>query len=582
MFLVPARRSAATPGVGGSRRIKRVDVKIQHTSESTRARTTSSSSTTTASGGAQTSELEFGGSLTVGAIMVFSHFVIYWVFLSVACNRGRPFPLPTDDVALREMWRVLRETATPTPAVVAAYLSYLTALAALALVCPGPTVYGYPIPASKKRKVSSCDDDDDDDDDEKDHDGRGQKNQKSTTTEAEKMKTTAATLTTTTSTTTIRDGGDVSESVRNVRLPYRCNALAAWWVILLTVAAITAACGDAPLVWIADNWGRLLTCAVVVADATSVVAYLHAVVGGRAERMTGKPLYDFFMGAELNPRAFGDRLDMKMWSELRTSWVTLFLLTLSAAAKQRRMRSSFDAVLRRGDDDYLNNHHHHRHVSGASWVMLVAHWVYANACQKGEESVPYTWDIFHEKWGWMLIFWNIAGVPFLYCANSFFIAERDVILSQTTTACLLATLISAYYVWDTSQSQRTRFRMKVQGLYVERPWAFPVLPWGTLRSPKSMATARGDPLLISGWVGWARKIHYTADAVMACIWALACTLGSTSPMLRDPLPFLYPVFFLVMIVHRVGRDEKRCRKKYGRDWRRYRAAVPYCWIPGIV
>ena len=36
--------------------------------------------------------------------------------------------------------------------------------------------------------------------------------------------------------------------------------------------------------------------------------------------MTGKPLYDFFMGAALNPRAFGDRLDLKMWSELRVSW----------------------------------------------------------------------------------------------------------------------------------------------------------------------------------------------------------------------------------------------------------------------
>ena len=24
------------------------------------------------------------------------------------------------------------------------------------------------------------------------------------------------------------------------------------------------------------------------------------------------------------------------------------------------------------------------------------------------KSVPFTWDIFHEKWGWMLIWWNLA------------------------------------------------------------------------------------------------------------------------------------------------------------------------------
>lgn len=186
------------------------------------------------------------------------------------------------------------------------------------------------------------------------------------------------------------------------------------------------------------------------------------------------------MGAALNPRAFGGRLDLKMWSELRVSWVTLFLLTISAAAKQRRCGlddgvGSTVAIggTRVSEDDSL----HFLGISGASWLMLTAHWLYANACQKGEESVPFTWDIFHEKWGWMLIWWNLAGVPFFYCANAFFIAQRKVQLSSAATWTLLIVLLAAYYVWDTAQSQRTRFRMKLQRLYVERPWAFPVLPW---------------------------------------------------------------------------------------------------------
>ena len=88
-----------------------------------------------------------------------------------------------------------------------------------------------------------------------------------------------------------------------------------------------------------------------------------------------------------------------MWSEIRVSWVTLFVLTLAAAAK-----AGFNS---------------------SSMLLLTAHWLYANACQKGEESVPFTLDIFHEKWGWMLIFWNLAGVPFLYSANAFFIAHAS-------------------------------------------------------------------------------------------------------------------------------------------------------------
>lgn len=47
--------------------------------------------------------------------------------------------------------------------------------------------------------------------------------------------------------------------------------------------------------------------------------------------------------------------------------------------------------------------------------MVLATGLYINACAKGEECIPQTWDMFHEKWGFMVIFWNFAGVPFTYC-----------------------------------------------------------------------------------------------------------------------------------------------------------------------
>lgn len=45
--------------------------------------------------------------------------------------------------------------------------------------------------------------------------------------------------------------------------------------------------------------------------------------------------------------------------------------------------------------------------------MCLATWLYLNACGKGEECIPQTWDMFHEKWGFLVIFWNFAGVPFV-------------------------------------------------------------------------------------------------------------------------------------------------------------------------
>lgn len=139
---------------------------------------------------------------------------------------------------------------------------------------------------------------------------------------------------------------------------------------------------------------------------------------------------------------------------------------------------------------------------------------------------------------------------------------------------MVVVLLFAYYIWDTAQSQRNRFRMKLKGTYVER-FAFPQLPWGTLENPSYLKTECGSYLLTDGWWKYARKIHYTADIVMASIWGLSC--GFTGV-----LPFYYPIFFTIMIFHRYNRDNERCQAKYGKDWEKYCSIVKYVWIPYVI
>lgn len=52
--------------------------------------------------------------------------------------------------------------------------------------------------------------------------------------------------------------------------------------------------------------------------------------------------------------------------------------------------------------------------------------------------------------GFMLIFWNMAGVPFTYCYNTLYLlkqyeAGHPVYLSWTANAALCVVLLSAYY-----------------------------------------------------------------------------------------------------------------------------------------
>ena len=52
-------------------------------------------------------------------------------------------------------------------------------------------------------------------------------------------------------------------------------------------------------------------------------------------------------------------------------------------------------------------------------------------------------------------------------------------LSTPVTVGLITVLMIAYYIWDTSQSQKNKFRQQIRGKYIKR-YAFPQLPWGVL------------------------------------------------------------------------------------------------------
>ena len=113
-----------------------------------------------------------------------------------------------------------------------------------------------------------------------------------------------------------------------------------------------------------------------------------------------------------------------------------------------------------------------------------------------------------------------------------------------------------------------------EGSFQPRPWAQPQLPWGTLHDPKVIVTKQGSKLLVGGWYQFARKIHYTADIVMALSWGLSCGLGHF-------LPFFYFFFFAGFLSTRSVRDNARCSKKYGADWTTYCETVAYVFIPGV-
>ncbi len=335
------------------------------------------------------------------------------------------------------------------------------------------------------------------------------------------------------------------------QLDYFCNAYASFYFTIL-VMGVCHFTGWFPIYTFLDEFGPLLSVAILSGFLCAFVAYFSALIRGTQHRMTGYPIYDFFMGAELNPRMFGI-LDFKMFYEVRIPWFILFGLSCAAAARQ-----------------YEN----YGYVSGEVLFLVLAHYLYANACSKGEQLITPTWDMYYEKWGFMLIFWNMAGVPLSYCHCTLYLANHhpsEYAWNKYALAALYVTYIAVYCIWDQANGQKNAFRARERGM-LEKRKTFPALPWTYIDNPKAIDTPAGDRLLVDGWYGYARKLHYTCDAFFAISWGLVTGF-------KSPFPWFYPVFFLGMISHRAARDIERCRNKYGEAWKEYERLVPYLFIP---
>lgn len=334
---------------------------------------------------------------------------------------------------------------------------------------------------------------------------------------------------------------------------YKCNALSSLYATLIVTAALHFS-GVYQLQTIMYHFGEYMTVAIISGFLYPLTLYVSAVVHGTTHRMSGNFFYDYFMGASLNPR-FGV-VDLKMWAEVRIPWVLLFEISLAGAARQY--------------DEY-------GYVSPNMAFMILATGLYLNACCKGEELIPQTWDMFYEKAGFLVSYWNLAGVPFTYCYSIVYMSQHDPATYRFSTlgyVALYGTLLFVHWVFDSSMAQKSRFRILLQKGNVATRFSFPQWPWSTIKEPVYLQTEHGNALLIDGWWAYLRKPNYTADWIQSFTWGACAGTGSL-------IPYFYAAFFLTVLTHRCGRDFDRCARKYGKDWDKYCQIVPYRFIPFV-
>ena len=151
-----------------------------------------------------------------------------------------------------------------------------------------------------------------------------------------------------------------------------------------------------------------------------------------------------------------------------------------------------------------------------------------------------------------------------------YLVYHPVQLSTPYAVGVLLLGLLGYYIFRMANHQKDLFR-RTDGR---------CLIWG--RKPQviecSYTSADGQKhhskLLVSGFWGVARHFNYTGDLLGSLAYCLACGGGHL-------LPYFYIIYMGILLTHRCLRDEHRCANKYGRDWERYTAAVPYRLLPGV-
>ncbi|TFK48660.1 ERG4/ERG24 ergosterol biosynthesis protein [Heliocybe sulcata] len=322
---------------------------------------------------------------------------------------------------------------------------------------------------------------------------------------------------------------------------YKINAFATFLLTLGVASGYIIQYGPESFTFIYEKWLGFVTASLLMSVLQGLYCYAFSYRGDKLLALGGNSgnfIYDFFIGRELNP-SIGS-LDLKSFNELRPGLILWVLIDISMACEQ---------AVRRGGS--IAN------VTDSMWLVLTFQSFYVIDALYNEPAILTTMDITTDGFGFMLAVGDLAWVPFVYSLQARYLAFKQVELGPIWTAAIVLVNATGYWIFRDSNGEKNDFRNG--------------------KNPKNLQyfeTQRGTKLLTSGWWGLSRHPNYLGDLVMAIAWCLPTGFDT-------PIPYFYPIYFAVLLIHRQRRDDDNCQKKYGEDWNKYMELVPYRIIPYV-
>ncbi|HXC50051.1 MAG TPA: DUF1295 domain-containing protein [Candidatus Limnocylindrales bacterium] len=320
------------------------------------------------------------------------------------------------------------------------------------------------------------------------------------------------------------------------KLRYRLNGLR---VLAAAIVLWAGACWGGFLAWDAfyvHRW-ELAAGACLVGLIFTLAIVLPAAPD--PDKSFAAQLYE---GRLANPQWFGGLLDAKM---------VLYLLG-AIMLEQNVLSFAAHHVLLHQDDPSPGVF-----LYAALFSFFVAEYL------NFEEVHLYTYDFMAERVGFKLGWGCLVFYPFFYAVGLWGLAEWP---NPHTPPVLLVLYAGIFFSgW-----------MLSRGANLQKFWfkrdpsarAFGVL------DPRAISGG-GKHVLAGGFWGLSRHINYLGEILMAC--GLALSLGYPLAL----TPWLYPLYYVALLLPRQADDDRRCAARYGDLWTEYCRRVPWRIIPYV-
>ena len=263
------------------------------------------------------------------------------------------------------------------------------------------------------------------------------------------------------------------------------------------------------------------------------------------EREGSSTLFKFLRGLEFHPKLFG--VDIKQWTNCRygmISWQIIILL-------------------------FMYYYFQKNGFNNAIFVTVLLQSIYIGKFFFWETGYFNTLDITLDRAGYYICWGCLVFLPALYTYTTYFLINRSPNISWKVS--LLIFLLGGYFTYKNYEVDRQKeiFKRDKENSVIDGKKA-EYLDVKYERDGKIV----DSKLLLSGHWGFSRHTNYTYEILTSGMWsAVGYQYG--------PIPFMYLLYIIILLVHRIYRDEAKCSKKYGKYWKEYCKLVPYRLVKGI-